>query len=130
VYWWRIWTRSPPPKRRTRYAARAGFAEIFVGDLTKAIDVEAMVNRCKEVFDGRCHRHSNAERNHRRRVRGGLRQRRRSDPASQARSHDPARPDGSPFDVANAAAFLASDDAAYITGVELMVDGGFIQRAG
>jgi NAD(P)-dependent dehydrogenase (short-subunit alcohol dehydrogenase family) len=29
-----------------------------------------------------------------------------------------------------AAVFLASDDAAYITGVELMVDGGFIQRAG
>lgn len=37
---------------------------------------------------------------------------------------------GGPFDVANAAAFLASDEAAYITGVELMVDGGFIQRAG
>jgi NAD(P)-dependent dehydrogenase (short-subunit alcohol dehydrogenase family) len=37
---------------------------------------------------------------------------------------------GDPFDVANAAAFLASDEAAYITGVELMVDGGFTQRAG
>ncbi|WP_051574833.1 SDR family NAD(P)-dependent oxidoreductase [Mycobacterium sp. URHB0044] len=37
---------------------------------------------------------------------------------------------GNPFDVANAAAFLASDAAAYITGVELMVDGGFTQRAG
>ena len=37
---------------------------------------------------------------------------------------------GDPFDVANAAVFLASDEAAYITGVELMVDGGFTQRAG
>lgn len=37
---------------------------------------------------------------------------------------------GSPFDVANAAVFLASDDAAYITGVDLVVDGGFTQRAG
>ncbi|MEM5446777.1 SDR family NAD(P)-dependent oxidoreductase [Paraburkholderia guartelaensis] len=37
---------------------------------------------------------------------------------------------GTPFDVANAAAFLASDDANYITGIELVVDGGFIARAG
>ena len=31
---------------------------------------------------------------------------------------------GTPRDVANAALFLASDEAAYITGVELVVDGG------
>jgi NAD(P)-dependent dehydrogenase (short-subunit alcohol dehydrogenase family) len=31
---------------------------------------------------------------------------------------------GSPWDVARAALFLASDDASYITGVELVVDGG------
>ena len=31
---------------------------------------------------------------------------------------------GSAWDVANAALFLASDDAAYITGTELIVDGG------
>ncbi|UIF90008.1 SDR family NAD(P)-dependent oxidoreductase [Cupriavidus sp. UYPR2.512] len=37
---------------------------------------------------------------------------------------------GTPFDIAQAAVFLASDDASYITGVELMVDGGFISRAG
>jgi NAD(P)-dependent dehydrogenase (short-subunit alcohol dehydrogenase family) len=31
---------------------------------------------------------------------------------------------GSPWDVARAALFLASDDASYITGIELVVDGG------
>jgi glucose 1-dehydrogenase len=33
---------------------------------------------------------------------------------------------GTPFDVAAAAAFLASDDAAYITGTTLVVDGGLL----
>ncbi|MGV9797607.1 SDR family NAD(P)-dependent oxidoreductase [Mycobacterium sp. NPDC003449] len=37
---------------------------------------------------------------------------------------------GSPFDVATAAAFLASDEAGYITGTELVVDGGLIQKTG
>lgn len=37
---------------------------------------------------------------------------------------------GSPFDVANAAVFLASPEAQYITGTELVVDGGLIQKAG
>ena len=31
---------------------------------------------------------------------------------------------GTPWDVANAALFLASDDASYITGTEIIVDGG------
>jgi 3-oxoacyl-[acyl-carrier protein] reductase len=31
---------------------------------------------------------------------------------------------GTPQDIANAALFLASDDAAYITGASLNVDGG------
>ena len=31
---------------------------------------------------------------------------------------------GDPFEIAKAAAFLASDEASYITGTELIVDGG------
>ncbi len=34
---------------------------------------------------------------------------------------------GTPDDLGKAAVFLASDDSAYITGVELMVDGGVAQ---
>jgi NAD(P)-dependent dehydrogenase (short-subunit alcohol dehydrogenase family) len=34
---------------------------------------------------------------------------------------------GTPDEVAKTAVFLASDDASYITGIELFVDGGFAQ---
>jgi NAD(P)-dependent dehydrogenase (short-subunit alcohol dehydrogenase family) len=37
---------------------------------------------------------------------------------------------GTAWDVANASLFLASDDAAYITGIELVVDGGLSAAAG
>jgi hypothetical protein len=33
---------------------------------------------------------------------------------------------GTAWDVANAALFLASDDSSYITGTELIVDGGIL----
>lgn len=38
----------------------------------------------------------------------------------------PLRRDGKPEDVADAAVFLASDEAAYITGHNLVVDGGYM----
>ena len=34
---------------------------------------------------------------------------------------------GKPDEIAKAVVFLASDDASFITGVELFVDGGFAQ---
>ena len=34
---------------------------------------------------------------------------------------------GTADEIAKAAVFLASDDASYITGIELFVDGGFAQ---
>jgi NAD(P)-dependent dehydrogenase (short-subunit alcohol dehydrogenase family) len=36
---------------------------------------------------------------------------------------------GTSWDVANAALFLASDESAFLTGVVLPVDGGFTLRA-
>ena len=43
-------------------------------------------------------------------------------------SHTPMGRPGNPIEVANAVLFLASDDASYITGVELDIDGGFLAQ--
>ncbi len=53
--------------------------------------------------------------------------RQKEDPDALARSRAalvPMRRQGTPWDVAKAALFLASDEAAFITGVDLRVDGG------
>ena len=51
-----------------------------------------------------------------------------SDPAARAEraSHIPLQRVGLPEDIANVVAFLASSQAAYITGVDLPVDGGVL----
>jgi NAD(P)-dependent dehydrogenase (short-subunit alcohol dehydrogenase family) len=43
-------------------------------------------------------------------------------------AHYPLRRFASPQDVANAAIFLASDEACYITGTDLVVDGGLLAK--
>ena len=61
-------------------------------------------------------------------MRGGIAERLGEDKvdetARQRAENCPMRRLGTPWDVANACAFLASDEAAYITGTTLVVDGG------
>ncbi len=54
----------------------------------------------------------------------------RDDIVAERNNKIPLRKGGTGWDVANAAVFLASDEAAFITGVDLPVDGGSLARIG
>ena len=45
--------------------------------------------------------------------------------STRRRPHDPVRRAGTPDDIAAACAFLCSDDAGYITGQQISVNGGW-----
>jgi NAD(P)-dependent dehydrogenase (short-subunit alcohol dehydrogenase family) len=54
----------------------------------------------------------------------------REDIVAERNSKVPMRRGGTGWDLANAALFLASDEASFITGVDLPVDGGSLARIG
>lgn len=52
----------------------------------------------------------------------------RNEEAARLREHVPAGRPGDPAEVAAAVSFLVSEDARYVTGTSLLVDGGVLQR--
>ncbi len=51
-------------------------------------------------------------------------------PLERIRALAPSRRTGEPEDVARVAAFLASDDAGYVNGANIVVDGGVSAMSG
>lgn len=104
---------TAPPRREPHYgASKAG-----VHGLTKQLALELAPYRINVnavapgvVRNGLSTRHSLAD----------------AERAETLRLAIPWRGFGTPRDIGNAVAFLASDDAGYITGVVLPVDGGFL----
>jgi NAD(P)-dependent dehydrogenase (short-subunit alcohol dehydrogenase family) len=104
-----------PPKREPHYAASKG----GVHALTKQLALELAEYRINvnavapgSIRNGLSTRHSLAD----------------AERAEQVRQSIPWGRVGTPQDVANAVLFLASDEADYITGVVLPVDGGILLR--
>lgn len=104
-----------PPKREPHYAASKG----GVHSLTKQLALELAEHRINvnavapgSIRNGLSTRHSLAD----------------SERAEQVRQSIPWGRVGTPRDVALAVLFLVSDEADYITGVVLPVDGGVLLR--
>ena len=57
----------------------------------------------------------------------GLSELMRDEQKAEAVSHVPLGRLGTPDDMGKAAVFLASDDSAYVNGIELFADGGVAQ---
>ena len=61
-------------------------------------------------------------------IAGGMMQSLPADKLAPMVAQIPMRRQGTPWEIANAIVFLLSDDASYITGTELIVDGGLSTR--
>jgi NAD(P)-dependent dehydrogenase (short-subunit alcohol dehydrogenase family) len=118
-------------------AARMGGGPLFAYAVSKA-GVEALTHafavdfapwgiRCNSVIPGRIDTPHSVEGHHWRAEPGGPS---RDDVVADAGRFVPLGRIGTAWDVAHAVVFLSSDDAGYITGVQLPVDGGALAMVG